>query len=279
MWSLQSADDAPRNSRLFRGVIMSPSKTTCLKKNILFVAASLTLVTMSAPVIAGPAINVGALNEYVYSGKNTLAKRIYNTGDATAFVRVTVSEIVYKGQAPAEEVPLDNEAIIDGKGSGIISSPPRLIIPAGGMQTNRLVITGPRDKEAYYRVRYIPVMPKNMDEFALNKDEINKYQSTINASVAVMTGFGTIVTVQPDKVHFDTQITEKGNTLRISNNGNASVVIAGLKSCDINLKNCNAPANIQLRPGRSLERDIVPQKIWHYTLTEGSQKKTLKSGL
>ncbi|SQC93247.1 Uncharacterised protein [Cedecea neteri] len=116
-----------------------PAKRRALKKTSCLLQRPLTLVTMSAPVIAGPAINVGALNEYVYSGKNTLAKRIYNTGDATAFVRVTVSEIVYKGQAPAEEVPLDNEAIINGKGSGIISSPPRLIIPAGGMQTNRLV--------------------------------------------------------------------------------------------------------------------------------------------
>ncbi len=257
---------------------LSENKPTKIK-NATSTALPLTmLMTLAMPAVAGPVINVGPLNEYIYSGKNTLAKRIYNSGDATAFVRVEVSEIVYNENNPAKEIPLDNEAIVNGQGAGVISSPPRLIIPAGGMQTNRLVYTGSRNKESYYRVRYIPVVPKNMDEFTLSNDEVEKYQGAINASVSVLTGFGTIVTVHPDNVRFDTQITDKGKKLRISNRGNASVVISDLKSCDAKLKDCSSPVNIQLRPGRSLERDIVPQKIWHYTLNEGSQKKALKSG-
>lgn len=258
---------------------LSENKPTKTKRNAISTALPLTMfMTLAMPAVAGPVINVGPLSEYVYSGKNTLAKRIYNSGDATAFVRVEVSEIIYNEHNTAKEIPLDNEAIINGQGAGIISSPPRLIIPAGGMQTNRLVYTGSRDKESYYRVRYIPVVPKNMDEFTLSNDEVKKYQDAINASVSVLTGFGTIVTVHPNNVRFDTHITDKGKKLRISNKGNASVVISDLKSCDAQLKDCSPPVNIQLRPGRSLERGIVPQKIWHYTLNEGSQKKALKSG-
>lgn len=262
---------------------MSSRKTTCYKtyykKGVVRIISSLALfITASAPVLAGPEINVGTLSEYIYSGRNTLAKRIYNTGDATAFVRVAVSEIIYKEQGPAEEVPLNNEALVNGQGTGIISSPPRLIIPAGGMQTNRLVFTGSREKETYYRVRYIPVVPKSSDEFALSKEEAHRYQDAINASVTVLTGFGAIVTVHPAKVRFETQITGQDGVLRIQNKGNTSIVIGDLKACDAGLKNCTAPVNIQLRPGRSLARDIVPQKIWHYTLNEGSHKKPLKSG-
>ncbi len=223
---------------------------------------------------AGPSINVGALNEYITAQKNTLAKRIYNTGDATAFVRVSVSEITYdRNNGTPTEHPLNEDALIGGNGTGIIASPPRLIIPANGMQTNRLVFTGARDKERYYRVRYIPVVPNNAEEFGLDSKDMQVYQSQINAGVTVLTGFGTIVTVQPEATKFNTQMTGNNNKLSVFNNGNASVVISGIKACDRDLNNCGAPVNVQLRPGSKLERTAAENKIWLYSLTEGSQKK------
>ncbi|SEL27690.1 hypothetical protein SAMN04487787_108218 [Kosakonia sacchari] len=229
--------------------------------------------------LAGPAINVGALNEYISAQKNTLAKRIYNTGDATAFVRVSVSEIIYdKNSGTATEHPLDENALISGKGTGIISSPPRLIIPANGMQTNRLVFTGSRDKERYYRVRYIPVVPSQTEGFGLDNKDMQAYQDQINAGVTVLTGFGTIVTVQPETTKFNTLVASSNNKLSVSNNGNASVVISGIKSCDRSLKNCGSPVNVQLRPGSKLERTAEENKVWLYSLTEGSQKKNLSTG-
>jgi hypothetical protein len=228
---------------------------------------------------AGPTINVGALNEYITAQKNTLAKRIYNTGDATAFVRVSVSEITYdSNNGTSVEHPLNEDALISGKGTGIISSPPRLIIPANGMQTNRLVFTGARDKERYYRVRYIPVVPNKPEEFGLDSKNMQAYQDQINAGVTVLTGFGTIVTVQPEATRFNTQMAGSKNKLSIFNNGNASIVISGIKSCDRDLNNCGSPVNVQLRPGSKLERTAEENKIWLYSLTEGTQKKNHSTG-
>lgn len=228
---------------------------------------------------AGPSINVGPLNEYIPAQKNTLAKRIYNTGDATAFVRVSVSEIIYdKSSGAPTEIPLDENALISGKGTGIISSPPRLIIPANGMQTNRLVFTGMRDKERYYRVRYIPVVPTKNEGFGLDNQDMQAYQNQINAGVTVLTGFGTIVTVQPEATTFNTLVTSNKNKLSVANNGNASVVISGIKACDKDLNNCGSPVNVQLRPGSKLERTADENKIWLYSLTEGSQRKNLSTG-
>lgn len=65
----------------------------------------LILIAMaySLPAISGPVLNVGSLNEYMQSGKNTLAKRIYNTGDSTAYVRISIHEIVFNAQGKADE--------------------------------------------------------------------------------------------------------------------------------------------------------------------------------
>ncbi|EJF29450.1 hypothetical protein A936_19093, partial [Enterobacter sp. Ag1] len=60
---------------------LSENKPTKTKRNAISTALPLTmLITLAMPAVAGPVINVGPLNEYIYSGKNTLAKRIYNSG-------------------------------------------------------------------------------------------------------------------------------------------------------------------------------------------------------
>ncbi|EFE95358.1 hypothetical protein [Serratia odorifera] len=241
----------------------------------IFTAAALMV---ALPALAGPVINVGSLNEYMQSGKSTLAKRIHNTGDATAFVRINIYEILFDNKGETVEKNLDADAMVSGKGTGLLSTPPRLIIPAGGMQTNRLVFTGSREKERYYRVRYIPVVPDSSKEFGISSADAKQYQDEINAGVTVMSGFGTIVTVHPDNARFDSRISGGGNQLNIVNHGNASVVIDGLKSCDKALKNCDSGVIVQLRPGKTLKRTAAPDRVWQYTLIEGGQKKNLNTG-
>lgn len=237
-----------------------------------FLASIMLLVAV--PSFAGPMINVGELNEYIQPTQNNLAKRINNSGDATAFVRVSVDEMIFTTEGYTEN-KLNADALIKGSGTGLISSPARLIIPAKGMQTNRLVFTGNRDKEHYYRVRYIPVVPEDIQEFGITKEEAKKYQDDIRAGVTVLTGFGTIVTVLPVSSRFDTRIEETGSTLNIKNNGNASIVVHSLKECTDDKKECSNLTNQQLRPGMSLTKPITAGKNWSYTLYEGTQKREM----
>lgn len=51
--------------------------------------------TWSTAQAAAPKLNVGSMHDYIDSDKCTLLKRVRNSGDATAFVRVEISEIVY----------------------------------------------------------------------------------------------------------------------------------------------------------------------------------------
>lgn len=229
------------------------------------------------PVSAGPSINVGEMNETIQPEQSTLAKRINNTGDATAFVRVSVDEIVF-GPDRYSEKKLDDDALINGAGTGLISSPARMIIPAKGMQTNRLIFTGSRNKEHYYRVRYIPVVPQDAAEFSLDTSDMTKYQEEIKAGVTVLTGFGTIVTVLPSSARFDTKITADNRRLLIANGGNASIFISSLRECDKDLKNCTSVTGHQIRPGMTLEKPISAGKVWQYSLSEGMKKQSLISG-
>lgn len=240
-----------------------------------FLAISCASAVM--PASAGPSINVGELNETIQPEQSTLAKRINNTGDATAFVRVSVDEIVFGANGYGEK-KLDEDALIKGVGTGLISSPARLIIPAKGMQTNRLIFAGSRDKELYYRVRYIPVVPQDAAEFSLETGDMKKYQEEISAGVTVLTGFGTIVTVLPSSARFDTKITSDSRRLLIANNGNASIFISSLQECNKDLKNCTSVTSHQLRPGMTLEKPISAGKVWQYSLYEGMKKQSLTSG-
>ncbi|MEG6258832.1 hypothetical protein [Enterobacter bugandensis] len=230
---------------------------------------------ITGAAVAGPAINVGELNEYIQGNKNSLAKRIQNTGDSTAFVRVDVSEIVFNGEKYSEQ-SLDSDALIRGKGTGLMSSPARLIVPAGGAQTNRLLITGDRSRERYYRVRYVPVMPKEAGEFGVTNKELEAYKKQVKAGVNVLTGYGTIVTVLPHNPSFDTRISTAGNRLLVSNNGNGSVVVQGLKSCKgEDERECSGQTTHQVRPGSRFEQAIPAGHVLHYNLIEGLQKKAL----
>lgn len=59
---------------------------------------------------AGPQINVGVVYDYLDGEKSTYLKRVFNGGDATAFVKVNVLEIVYDADGKPQEVPVKNQA-------------------------------------------------------------------------------------------------------------------------------------------------------------------------
>ena len=64
-----------------------------------------------------------------------------------------------------------------------MASPARLIVPANGMQGTRLLYMGERDRERYFRVRFVPVVPEKEDEFAVSSEEREDYKKTLSAGV------------------------------------------------------------------------------------------------
>lgn len=246
-----------------------------MKKNILAIA----LVFTALPAAAAPSINVGSLYEFMEPQQNTLLKRIRNNGTSTAYVRISVSEIVTTAGGRQEEKPVNMEALVRGAGQGLVASPTRMMIPAGGMQANRLLYTGKRDTERLYRVRFVPVVPESGAEFGLNAEESARYRQEMSAGVTVMSGYGAIVTVRPAATRYDTRITSDAPVYSVRNNGNSTIILDTFTECSTGMKNCATPVVHYLRPGASLSRPATAGKSYRFTLVEGTAKKSITFGI
>ena len=200
----------------------------------------LFLLVLSGNALASPDISVGTLYDYMSAEKTTLPKRIRNIGDETAFVKITLAEIVYGADGVPKERDLPEEGVRQ-----LVTSPSRLIIPAGGMQATRFIYMGERERERerYFRVRFVPVKPQD--------DELTELppQQQISAGVSIMTGFGTILFVAPKETRYDTRIDRENGVLYVENRGNATVILDYLELCDQKESSCSQPEKMHLLPG------------------------------
>ena len=224
---------------------------------------------------AGPQINVGTVYDYLDGDKSTYLKRVFNSGDATAFVKVNVLEIVYDADGTPREIPVETAA--DGASrNGVMASPARLIVPAQGMQGTRLLYMGERDSERYFRVRFVPVVPEKEDEFVVSNEEREDYKKTLEAGVNVMTGFGTIFFVRPKDARFETAINETGDRYELRNNGNTLIVVDEFKSCSLTEEtDCGATTKHHVLAGKTFGFDKEKGREYRFFLVEGANKKAL----
>ena len=242
-------------------------------KRLLWMGA---LSVFALTVQAGPQINVGTVYDYLDGDKSTYLKRVFNSGDATAFVKINVLEILYDADGSAREVPIENAA--DGATrKGIMASPARLIVPAKGMQGTRLLYMGERDSERYFRVRFVPVVPEKEDEFVLSNEERDDYKKSLSAGVNVMTGFGTIFFVRPKIARFDTAINDTPSRYELRNNGNTVMVVDEFKSCSIRNENdCGPTTKHHVLAGKTFGFDKEKGREYRFMVVEGDTKKVLK---
>lgn len=226
-------------------------------------------------VQAGPQINVGTVYDYLDGDKSTYLKRVFNSGDSTAFVKVNILEIIYDADGSHREVPVEPQT--DGSSrNGLMASPARLIVPANGMQGTRLLLMGDRDTERYFRVRFVPVVPEKEDEFAVSSEERDAYKESLSAGVNVMTGFGTVFFVRPTNSRFDSVIDDSAGVYRLRNNGNTVVVIDEFRNCSVkNETDCEPTTKHHVLAGKSFEFEKKPGREYRFNLIEGAAKKAL----
>jgi hypothetical protein len=230
----------------------------------------------SLAISAGPQINVGTVYDYLDGEKSTYLKRVFNSGDSTAFVKVNILEIVYDADGGHQEIPVRTQ--VDGSGrNGLMASPARLIVPAKGMQGTRLLHMGERDTERYFRVRFVPVVPEKEDEFAVSSEEREAYKENLSAGVNVMTGFGTVFFVRPKNSRFDSVIDDSAGVYRLRNNGNTVVLIDEFRNCSLkNETECEPVTKHHVLAGKTFEFEKKPGREYRFNLVEGASKKALR---
>ncbi|MHA4975447.1 molecular chaperone [Pseudomonas extremorientalis] len=225
---------------------------------------------------AGPQINVGVVYDYLDAGKSTYMKRVFNGGTSTAFVKVNILEMIYDADGSYREVPLQNQAGATAR-DGLMASPARLIVPANGTQGTRLLFMGTRDKERYFRVRFVPVVPETEDEFAVTEEERKEYKDSLAAGVRVLAGYGTVFFVRPSNVRFDTTVRDDGKRYTLVNQGNSVIVVDEFKDCSVtNAQECRPTVKHHIMAGRSYGFDKEPGRAYRFSLIEGSEKKTVE---
>jgi hypothetical protein len=241
----------------------------------LLVLCGVSLFSMMAQ--AGPQINVGVVYDYLDGDKSTYMKRIFNGGTSTAFVKVDILEIIYDEDGRYREVPLQN---LEGPivRDGLMASPARLIIPTNAMQGTRLLFMGNRDKERYFRVRFVPVVPEVEDEFAVSDEEREQYKNErLAAGVKVLAGYGTVFFVRPKDSRFETAIDNSASRYLLRNNGNSVVVIDEFKDCSAQKENdCRPTTKHHVMAGRTFSFDKEPGREYRFTLVEGREQKAVE---
>ncbi|MCP1601801.1 hypothetical protein J2S82_003758 [Aeromonas caviae] len=230
------------------------------------------LLILSGNVMASAEISIGTLYDYMSGQQGTYLKRIRNQGDTTAFVKVAIHEITYDGTGQ----PRESAELTEGN-RALIASPSRLIIPANGMQATRLLYMGARDKERYFRVRFIPVLPRKEDGFDMDDQSIDGQQQ-VSAGVNILTGFGAIIFVMPKETRFDTKMIEADTMTTVVNNGNATIVLDFFEECDGRAKNCSTPGKIHLLP--NMKKQLLKKKdhLYRFALIEGDQSRNMVIG-
>ncbi|MDQ0650500.1 molecular chaperone [Pseudomonas cedrina] len=225
---------------------------------------------------AGPQINVGVVYDYLSGDKSTYMKRVFNGGTSTAFVKVNILEMIYDDEGNYREIPLKDQLDSTAR-DGLMASPARLIVPANGTQGTRLLFMGNRDKERYFRVRFVPVVPQSDDEFAITDEERAEYKDSLAAGVKVLAGYGTVFFVRPKDTRFATAIQDDGKRYTLRNNGNSVVVIDEFKDCVAGSpRDCRPTLRHHIRAGRSYGFDKEAGREYRFSLIEGDDSKPIE---
>ena len=231
----------------------------------------ITILLATCLAQAGPVISIGALYNYIDHDRSSILKRIYNSGSNTAFVRITIHEVVYDSNGKHRELPI-TPAEGGARLEGLIASPSHVIVPASSASSVRLLHVGSRERESYYRVRFVPVLPQKKDEFGLDDKATNQYQNSLDAGVNVLTGYGAFLIVRPHVEHYDTLLESKDDAFIISNRGNSTIVLEALYQCESG-NVCTDAVKRHVLPQTSLRLERTPQRRYHFELIEGTRSK------
>lgn len=234
----------------------------------------LTAFLFTGVAYAGPMINIGSMYDMMMSGEKTFSKRVYNGGDTTAFVRIDILQMVVDAKGSLD-TPI--KQVNDGQLNKemLVATPQRLIIPPGGFQNVRLIWPSKRDKEYYYRVRFTPVLPKSNEGFNATAEQLKEYEADqVKAGVNVLTGYGSILFVAPDTPRFDSHITQDKQTMTIKNNGNATIVLEKIQTCQQPGNKCDEEGRSFVLPGGSHQlKKNSEQETIKYMLVEGKKEQ------
>ena len=180
---------------------------------------------------------------------------IENVGKDTLYIKVTPRVVKNPGTEQQVREPYD-----DPTKAGLLVSPNRLVIPAGGRKLLRFVNLNPNPTEEHvYRVGVTPVVG----------DLIAK-----ESGVKIVIGYEVLVLVHPVNGKVGLVHSRIGNKLKVENRGNRNVLLREGVQCPTGVTDenqCDHIAGKRLYPGNIWQIDLPNDSPVKFYLSKGTQ--------
>ncbi len=175
----------------------------------------ISFILIILPFSISEAASIRLDNVIVHFENGTKSKKdieVSNTSQETAYVEVTVYEVVNPGE--------DNEetrVVTDPKNISLLVSPNKTIIPPNGRSFLRLVnLSTPKDKERIFRLKVAPVEGEGQAH---------------DTGVRLLIAYGVLVIVEPENPMTDLVYSREGKVITFSNNGNSNILLSNGMLC------------------------------------------------
>lgn len=180
--------------------------------SLMIVSISLTLGFFN---ISKASISVNSIYDIWEANQEVLNKTVKNTGDKTAFVKVSLIKV----ENPFSQNPIEIELSIKDMAESVLVTPTRLIIPPNREADIRLYFPHGRknSQDTYYRVAFIPVSNPQKEGFEVK--ETQKDEVSIGAQLTL--SIVTALVIRPVKVSHDLKSNQENNLITLENKGNS----------------------------------------------------------
>lgn len=164
---------------------------------------------------------------------------IYNTGDQPMYVEIQPTQVLSPGTDQE-----DRSLIQDPRQAGLLVTPNKIIVPAGGAKVMRLVKLGGGGEERVYLIAAKPVSN------GVEADE---------SGLKIMVGYEILAIVYPHNAQPELAVTREGKTLLVRNTGNTNVLLREGYQCDIPgqaLEDCETLPGKRMYPGNEWSLEL-----------------------
>jgi len=172
---------------------------------------------------------------------------VHNPDPEPLFVEIEVLEVRAPGTDKEERIVVRNPEEI-----GLIATPKRLMVPAGGSRVVRLVnLTGHGKSERVYRVNVKPVAAPEEGGESDKK----------GMAIKILIAYQLLIFVNPEKPDVLVEGRREGNTLHVQNKGNVNAYLYDGRQCNEGetKEQCATLQGLRLYPGN--ERTLtLPRK-------------------
>ena len=193
---------------------------------------------------------------------------VYNTGNQKEYVETRITDIT-DSKHP--------KSISDPKKLGLILSPRKFILSPKQKRVVRLSLTKRADKhrEKRYTVLFSSVKGKLKE---IEKNDTSNNQHFINAGIGLSVAYKSYVFIHPTDMHINVQTNRFRNKLTITNKGNTTIHIKGLKQCSHENDKCeHIPYIAYLTPKNSVTKILPQSKPVTVSYSYAGKKSTINS--